>query len=408
MASFVDHIGGSTRPVNRNGSTRRTGIVRVLAIDAGHGLWGAQRVLLRLAPLLAERGFELILASPPDRALAHAWLASGLPAVTIEDSGARSIRRDGDTGPVSATRALRTAFGVRHAVRGIVEAARSTGADLLLANSHWSHLDAALAGRRGDVPAILLLHEEAVPGVGAALRSLAVWLGGGAVAVSRAVAAGLGRQARQRTSIVPNGVDHHRLVPAAPDPAVRAELGAAAGDVLVVAVTRLDPVKRVEDVVAALASVTGPVHLAVAGATSDYPDYAAQVRRAAAEQLGARVSFLGARDDVPEVLAAADLVVHCGTVEGMPLGLLEAQACGRAVVAYDVAGVSEAVCDQVTGLLVPAGDVAGITGAVQHLVDDPVLRSEMGRRGREQVERAHTLDRQADELAAVLHRAATR
>ena len=69
--------------------------------------------------------------------------------------------------------------------------------------------------------------------------------------------------------------------------------------------------------------------------------------------------------------------------EGLPKVLLEAAACGRAIVATDVPGCREIVRHNENGLLVPARDPQALTDALKKLVEDPELREKMGKKGRE-------------------------
>jgi glycosyltransferase involved in cell wall biosynthesis len=284
----------------------------------------------------------------------------------------------------------------------------------VFANAHWMHVDCAVAGRYSGIPVTLHLHEEASPGIGARLRGGAVKLADASVAVSRAVADNLPLSVRGKVNVVPNGVDIDVLRPGPADPEVRRFLGATDDEVLVVALTRLDPVKRIEDVIAAFArAVRGApdvsARLAIVGTTSGYPAYATEVQARAHGSLGDRVVFAGRRQDVADILRASDVLLHAGLVEGMPLSMLEAQACGVPVVAYAAAGVSEAVVHGRTGFVAPPRKVADLGSSLSRLLADPELRVSMGRAGRDHVLAHHTLERQADRLAALTERlAATR
>ena len=379
---------------------------RVLVLDQAVGLWGAQAVLLRLARPLADRGVDLVLAAPHDLALAQAWRRNGFEHVDLDLPQGRSVRADGvDGGRLAAGAMAREAAATLRTAHRVAAAARDAGVDALHANGHGVHLETALAGRLARLPSVVHLHEEMPQAFGRAVRTAAVGVASAAVAVSDAVAASVPGPLARRVTTVPNGVDTRELAPGPADPGVRAALGAADGDVLVVALTRLDPCKRIEDVVGALAPLVPRPgwHLAVVGETSSFPQYADAVRREARGRLGARVTFAGRREDVPAVLRAADVVVHAGLVEGMPLGLLEAGACGRPVVAYGVAGVPEAVLDGRTGLLAAGGDVPGLTARLRTLLDDDARRAALGRTARSHVAARHSLDGQADGHRAVLY-----
>lgn len=106
------------------------------------------------------------------------------------------------------------------------------------------------------------------------------------------------------------------------------------------------------------------------------------------------------------MLNAADLIAHTGVLEGTPLCVLEAQACGKAVVAYRMAGVPEHVVDGVTGLLAPPLDVPGLAGRIRTLVGDSERRATMGSAARANVVARHRIEpqieRNAELLAAIL------
>lgn len=97
------------------------------------------------------------------------------------------------------------------------------------------------------------------------------------------------------------------------------------------------------------------------------------------------VEWWGHREDMPAVYAAAMLVVLPSYREGLPKVLLEAAACGKAIVATDVPGCREIVRDQFNGLLVPPRDSTTLAAAIKELLSDQALREVMGRRSRTRV-----------------------
>lgn len=90
-----------------------------------------------------------------------------------------------------------------------------------------------------------------------------------------------------------------------------------------------------------------------------------------------RVIFDNFRKDVPAVLNAVDIYCLPSLWEGFPIGVLEAMAMGKAVIASDVDGTREAIQDGVTGLLVPPRDEAALAGAIERLIKDSILREEL-------------------------------
>jgi glycosyltransferase involved in cell wall biosynthesis len=91
-----------------------------------------------------------------------------------------------------------------------------------------------------------------------------------------------------------------------------------------------------------------------------------------------RVRFLGERDDIPQLLAAAHILAHPSKSEGLSNTILEGMAAGLPVVGTWEAA-SEILRDRHTGLLVPAGQAAPLADAIGRLLDDPALRDQLGK-----------------------------
>ena len=99
------------------------------------------------------------------------------------------------------------------------------------------------------------------------------------------------------------------------------------------------------------------------------------------------VELLGHCTDIPKLFSESHIVVLPSYREGMPKVLLEAAACGRAVVTTDVAGCRDAIEPGVTGVLVAAGDPIGLAEAMRSLIADSHVRQAMGEAGRRKAER---------------------
>lgn len=105
------------------------------------------------------------------------------------------------------------------------------------------------------------------------------------------------------------------------------------------------------------------------------------------------IEWWGHREDLPEVIGRATLVVLPSYREGLPKVLLEAAACGKAVIATDVPGCREVVQHQKTGLLVPVRDPVALADAIASLLSNHGLRAAMGASGREFVVREHSKEK---------------
>jgi glycosyltransferase involved in cell wall biosynthesis len=117
--------------------------------------------------------------------------------------------------------------------------------------------------------------------------------------------------------------------------------------------------------------------------------------------VGHQFRFLGARHDIPDLLASAAFLVHTAENEGCPNVIMEAMACGRAVVATDAGDAPYLIEDGKTGFVVPKEDGAVLADRIAALFKDGELCRRMGNAGRTKAEQAFGLDRLLSETFAV-------
>lgn len=141
------------------------------------------------------------------------------------------------------------------------------------------------------------------------------------------------------------------------------------------------------------------VELLIAG---DGPTRSELEAQAASGRLRAgTIRFLGFVSEPEKVLAEADVLVLPSQHEGLPISVLEAMACGIAIVASNVGGIGLAIRHQREGLLVPAGRQEPLEAAIRRLVLDPTLRAKLGTRARKRFQESWTAGIMADEYAAL-------
>jgi glycosyltransferase involved in cell wall biosynthesis len=194
------------------------------------------------------------------------------------------------------------------------------------------------------------------------------------------------------------GCDVHRFDPLLPSAAFRREFGLADGTPTVGIVGRLCPTgmrgfrdvgfKGHEvflDAVPLILSEIPGAHFFVVG--DDHARTGAYRRdlaaRAAALGVSTHVHFTGWRSDIPNVLAGLDVAVSASLEESACYAAVEALLMRCGVVATNVGGLPDTVCDGHSGILVPPGDRRQLAAAVVTLLADPALREQMGRHGRE-------------------------
>ena len=247
-------------------------------------------------------------------------------------------------------------------------------------------------------------------------RTTRVLLGDAAVIVAisawtaelcQAVLGTLGLSADGRVRRVPLGTDPKHFRPGVDPRAVRQRFGLSDGPWLLT-VARLEWHKGIDTVIKALPALRAAhpgARYAVAGVGERRPHFE---RLVAELGLGDAVRFLGAVTDeeLPALYNAADVYVgasrlHDLMAEGFGISLVEASACGLAVVGGRSGGVPDAVRDGETGILVDPDDPAAVAAGIGRLLADGELRARFGAAGRRAVETYYNWDRVVADLIRI-------
>lgn len=339
-----------------------------------------------LAGGLVARGVEVTVCAPAVVERDYGFTGGGARFLPVEvGRGAAS-----DAPAVAALRAACAGAGVVHAhgLRPALLAALALGGRTTPLVVSWHGADAAVDGGRGGMMLRWLERR--------ALRAAAVVLGVSSELVDRARAHGA-HDVRLAPPAVPRPTPRPPRPPADGErdrQKTRAEFGAVDRPLLL-AVGRLDPHKGhhlLLDAAARWRALDPPPLIAVAG---EGPERGALERRIEAERLP--VLLLGRRDDVPDLLSAADLVLLPSRWEARPLIAQEALHAGVPLVATDVGGTRELVGE--AAALVPYGDVEAFAGTVTALLADSALRTNLAVAGRAQ---AATWPSEDDTVAQIL------
>jgi len=331
--------------------------LRVLHTIGEMGTGGAESLVVELVRRGAEVGWTSDVAS-----------AGGHREDELVAAGAVGAHRV----PLSRRRPL----GFARALQGTRTAIRRADPDVVIAHNVGVTAASWLALRSLNhrAPLVTVFHGVAEADYRHSARLLsrapdAVITVSGAIR-SRLEAVGL--RAR-RVEVIPNAVTPPSLPPQA---TAREELGLPQDVPVALCLARLAEQKRHDVLLRAWALVPEPAVLLIAG---DGPtrDQVARLR----DELGLakRVQLLGARSDVPRLLAAATVTTLASDWEGLPVAVLESMAAGRPVVATAVDGLAEALRDG-GGLLVPRRDPRALAEALTTLLDDPRAAGEAGAR----------------------------
>jgi len=158
----------------------------------------------------------------------------------------------------------------------------------------------------------------------------------------------------------------------------RRMLGLETDDALIGVASRLVEFKGLEDLIRAFSEVhrSHPrTQLVVLG---EGPILEKLRQEAQQTGLGERIHFPGFRRNIPDLLAAFDIIAQPSLSEGLSIAIIEALAAGKPVVACDIQGNREIITSGVNGLLAPPSNPAGLASAFRFLLDNPAYGRELG------------------------------
>lgn len=165
------------------------------------------------------------------------------------------------------------------------------------------------------------------------------------------------------------------------------------GAAVILSIGSLFPVKRLDRLLGAARALKKRRLAFSLKIVGDGPLQAKLEEQICAMDLADNTSLVGCSDDIPALLSSSTFLVHTSESEGLPNVIMEAMACGRAVVATDVGDVSYLVQDGVNGFLVAPDDSEALVDRIASLIKDRALCRRMGDAGRTKVEQEFGLDR---------------
>jgi N-acetyl-alpha-D-glucosaminyl L-malate synthase BshA len=208
------------------------------------------------------------------------------------------------------------------------------------------------------------------------------------------VSAFLQGETRRLLGVVrPIEVIHNFFIPRAPRRSrqqVRRDLGLDDGQVMVIHLSNLRPLKRV-DLLLEVAARMRPrdAFKLVILAGDDFAPFAGDVQRLG---LNDRVVVRERVDDIEEYLQASDLGLFTSETESFCLAILEVMWFASPSIATNVGGIPEVIEDNVTGILTPFGDVDALVGAAEALIQDPARRAMFGQAAQQRARKYFSAD----------------
>lgn len=327
---------------------------------------GSPRALVRVVEALDRKRYEPLF-----------WATGDGPLVDVlTERGIQVVR--GDAGPVS----YRQPVAAARRVAGKVAALGRLGVDVLHVNEFGWNLDLVFGAALRRIPIVLHVHNPLT----VAPRNLNGLLADRVVFVSeahRSATPGLDTL-RRKTVVLPNSVDTACF---AAGRSIRESLGIDPSHLVIGTVAQISRRKGIDlllEVARRLLAARDDVRFVIVGHTGvEEESFAGQMRKLAqAPPLAGRVSFLGSRDDIPDLMASMDVFFLPTRAEPFGMVIIEAMAAGLPVVATRTGGIPEIITRPDLGFAVAPEDVDGYVYALQSLLDSPLLRRDMGAGGR--------------------------
>jgi glycosyltransferase involved in cell wall biosynthesis len=370
---------------------------RILFVTECFGVGGTENHLLDLLPALKDKGFEVA---------AFCFTERGSRAQRLEGAGIE-VSAAPELGPRkrSLLAPLRVVGGAAK-LFGLIRRFHPTIVHFYLPGPYLAGAPVAIAA---GVPIKLMSrrslndYQRNWPGAGAfehILHTRMDALLGNAHAVTQEL---IGEGCPEaKAQLIYNGVQ----LPDAPPNRTEARetLGLDTQAFVATMVANLLPYKGHLDLIAALAEIADrlPRPWVVLCAGRDGGSHAEIERAILQANLSSHIRLLGARNDVPHLLAASDLGILAPTRnEGFSNAVLESMAAGLPMVVTNVGGNAEAILDGETGLVVPPHEPSALGGAILKLAEAPQLRRAMGERARKRVADKFSLAASVDKYCAL-------
>ena len=349
----------------------------ILHTEASLGLGGQELRIVAESRWLRDNGWGALIACQPESRLFAEARTAGVDAVAVR------MRNAVDLGALLALRRLMKALAV----------------DLVHTHSSTDSWSGALAAKSLRLPVVRSRH------VSIAIRSALVYrLADRIVTSGEAVRAIVVRAgiAPERVVAIPPGVDTARFHPAVSGKTVRDELRLGAGELLVGLVANIRGSKGHNVFLEAAREILRQAPLTRFLIVGDGVGYDEVRRRVSDLGLAEHATMTGFRRDIPEVMAALDvLVLPSIRSEATSQVIPQALAVGTPVVATTVGGSPELVRDGETGRLVPPEDPPALARAVLEILRDPERARAMGRAGQAAISAGLTLDASMARTTAV-------
>lgn len=345
---------------------------------------GGEKWMLTAALSMRQRGHEVTLCAPRDAEIRRRAEAEGLDTLSAE------FRRDFD--PESFLRVF--SFCRRNRVQ------------VLCLNMDRVLRIGGLAARLAGVPVVVPRRGSEFPLKGHLnYRFNYQWVATAMIVNSRATEKTLCRdiswRPRGRVHVLHNGLDLKPYDHTRPRREVRAELGLDDDDLVVINVgelTRRKNARLLLDAVPSLRREFDRLKVLLVGEGEERAALEEQIReRGISEQ----VRLLGFRRDVPDLLAASDVLAHTAHVEGFGFVVAEAMACRIPAVVSDASSLPEVIADGETGRLFASDDLQDLERALRPYLADPELRRRHGEAGRRRVEECFELESSMDQLEEI-------
>lgn len=369
---------------------------RILHVVGSSKFGGGSLIILELARAAAQAGFDVaVLATDSDY------------VNRLHDQGIKTVEVD----------------CVKRPINPVVDALdyrklRSVIADGRYSIVHTHTSKGGVLGRaaawRERVPAVVhtvhgfAVHEASRPAAIKAVSLIERWAAARShriVTVSefhRQWAIDLGIAPPEKLLAIPNGIDRGRVGTSRSRNEMRGELGLSDSDFVLLSAGRLAEQKGLDDLIEATAILRSQLgidaHLLLAGN--------GPLRPALEEDISARflenhVSLLGFRDDLGDLLNAADVVAAPSLREGLSISVLEAMAARKPIVASNIASNLELSENGRVAVMVPTEDPATLATSIERLALNPEEASQMGERAQERFEGFYTVDRMTSQYLAL-------